>query len=267
MKTQSFFDEKKIYSSDGSLIAAGISFGKNAPYAFITTKAASSMKFRWNEENPNRKIIFEQCAYNFENLVSIELNHTKKVYAVDSVEDTKNKIGDGLITKNKSLILSVTVADCMPIYFYDPQSLFFGIVHSGWKGTGIIKEALLKAENLYGSKSENVKVIIGPHIKECCYEIDKERAEYFRKNFCDDCVAEKADGKFMLSLEKANLHILEQCGVKDENIISAADCTCCDSRLGSFRRECVTKADKGLNFKDPNEPPENFTRMAAFIAF
>jgi YfiH family protein len=267
MKKKSFFDEKKIYDSNGTLLAAGISFGENLPSAFITTKAAHSMKFRWNEENNNRKKIFEKCRLNLKNLVSIELNHTKTVYAVESSEETNNKIGDGLISINKKLILSVTVADCMPIYFFDPVTKCFGIVHSGWKGTGIIEEAVLKAKKLYGAKSENIKVILGPHIKDCCYETDNIRADYFRKNFCNNCITEKTDNKFMLSLEKANLSILEKCGIKPDNIICSSDCTCCDSRLGSFRRECVMNETKILNFSDPNEPPQNFTRMAAFICY
>ncbi len=267
MKQISFFDAEKIYSDDGTLIAVGFSFGENSPKAFITTKNALSMKFRWDENNPNRKKIFNECGIDFDNVVSVELNHTKTVYAVENPFDTKDKIGDGLISNNRRLTLSVTVADCMPIYFYDSVTECFGIVHSGWKGTGIIENAIKKAKEIYNAKPENIKVILGPHIKNCCYEIDANRSEYFKEIFCHECVTEITKNKFMLSLEKANIAVLKRSGIKEENIICSADCTCCNTNLGSFRRECVLKANTTLNFSDPNEPPENFTRMAAFICY
>ena len=53
-----------------------------------------------------------------------------------------------MITKNPSLMPVVTVADCMPLYLYDSVSGVFGVVHSGWKGTGIIGEALNLAKKI-----------------------------------------------------------------------------------------------------------------------
>ena len=42
---------------------------------------------------------------------------------------------DGLITDKKDNVLSLTFADCTPLYFYDPVKNVIGNVHSGWKGT------------------------------------------------------------------------------------------------------------------------------------
>ena len=56
----------------------------------------------------------------------------------------------------------------------------------------------------------------------------------------------------ILSLEKANIYVLEKIGVKSENIVACKNCTNCETDFGSFRRET------GANIEKP------FTVMSAF---
>ena len=42
---------------------------------------------------------------------------------------------DGLVTSKKDLILTLKVADCVPIFLYDDNRKNFGVIHSGWRGT------------------------------------------------------------------------------------------------------------------------------------
>ena len=232
--------------------------------------------------------------------VPVELIHSKIVYDVYDSEDTFSLQGDGIITKNKMLMPVVTVADCMPIFLFDDKSGVFGIVHSGWKGTGIIGEAIALAEKNYGSKAEDFCVILGPHIRKCCYIVNKERADYFAANFGTDCITPLEDGGscycggkglpvdwnngngrlFRLSLETANLEVLKIAGVKEENITVYKDCTCCDERLGSNRRETATaNANSVASAKTSGtaatstvsplkiKQPAPFTVQAAFISW
>lgn len=237
----------------------------------MTVQAAGSMRFRWAEQNENRQKMLAKISSDFNNkqFVPVELNHTHIVYNVSDVKDTLNKVGDGIITRNTDLIPTVTVADCVPIFLYDSVTGVFGVVHSGWKGTGIIEDAINMAADIYGSRAENFSVTIGPHIHDCCYIVNEERADYFRKNFAADCVRElepgitvdwnNGNGKlFRLSLEKANLAVLNKIGVKEDNIYVQQDCTCCSKNgfYGSNRRE--TKIN-GL--------PDKFTVQAAFCVF
>lgn len=218
----------------------------------MTLKAASSMRFRWNEENPTReKVLSEIAGKNA--IVPVQLDHTKIVYAISSANDTLFKIGDGLITKNKTLMPVVTVADCMPLYFSDVETGFFGVVHSGWKGTGIAQEAIRLAQKEYGANPKNIAVAIGAHIRDCCYVVNKERADYFALNFTKECVKPLDESSlqknknlewnsgngplYALSLEKANLAVLEKVGILDENIVILKECTCCNNVFGSNRRE------------------------------
>ena len=247
--------------------------GKQAPVAGMTLRAAGTMRFRWNETNPTRQLLLQKIRGSGE-IVPVELIHSHIVYDVHNASDTHNLQGDGIITTNTSLIPTVTVADCMPLFLWDPVTKVFGIVHSGWKGTGIAAQAIKLAKQKYNSKPEDFCVILGPHIHDCCYIVNQERADYFTQNFGAECVKPLEEGGncycggrgfpvawnngggplFRLSLEKANLYSLEKAGVKKENINIINECTCCNERFGSNRRETVL-----------NGQPDSFTVQAAFI--
>lgn len=267
--------------------------GGEYPVCGMSLLRAGSMRFRWTEENKNRDLFFstlcgkknfcrggagkaEGCvsetaemremsyvptvrAENFLPVpVPLELVHSRDVIILRNGKEAQGRQADGLLTKNKTLLPSVTVADCVPVFFYDRRNGVFGVLHSGWKGTGIIKTALQKAKEEFGTRAEDVSVVLGPHIRSCCYIVDEERANYFAENFTPDCVeaAEtlyygetlnssaalncgatlkfsapsgnfKGKKMFRLSLEKANLSILQKCGVQACNIALCTDCTCC----------------------------------------
>lgn len=235
----------------------------DAPVCGITLRKAGSMRFRWNEQNPVRDELLNQLAGE-KLVVPVQLDHTHIVYDISSKEETDRKIGDGIITINRALMPVVTVADCVPIYLFDKATGLFGIVHSGWKGTGIAVDAITAAAS-HGSKPGDFCVVIGPHINDCCYIVDANRAEFFCSNFGSDCVTplekgikvdwNNGDGPlYRLSLAKANISALIKAGVKEENIALCTDCTSCNEMYGSNRRE--TKK---------NGRPDAFTVQAAFI--
>lgn len=228
----------------------------------MTLLKAGTMRFRWNETNPDRDVMLDSickaqktictgscsseknicdCKYQ---VVPLELIHSKDVMAVSKASDTLNQKADGIITANNLLVPVVTVSDCVPVYFYDNNKSVFGVVHSGWKGTGIIGRAIELAVTKYNCSLENICVAIGPHIGQKCYFVDDERAEYFITNFGSKTI-KKENGKNLLSLTEANLFVLKNAGIKEENIVVAEDCTCCTTFdneknvFGSFRRQAA----------------------------
>ena len=227
----------------------------HVPQCVISDFNLGTMRFKWDEDNQVRKNYFSKLHPN-KKIIDIELCHSKKIMEVENQFDIeqiqKNQIlADGIITKNTNYVPVVTVADCMSIFIFDDKSLTFGVLHSGWKGTGISEEAInIILTNNPDSKPENLHFILGPHIKNCCYQVDKERKEYFSKNFTPDCIT-KIDEKIYLSLEKANLFVLEKNGIPRKNIVSYSECTCCTKlsdknnspsnqfKYGSFRRQKV----------------------------
>ena len=266
----------------------------------MTLFAAGTMRFRWNETNDHRthtlKAILKElkkpvCTGNCGSsesacdcklrLAPIELIHSKDVFITAREGDTKGLQGDGLITKNPLLVPTVTVADCVPIFLYDRENKAIGAFHSGWKGTGIAAVGVQKMKEAFGSKPEHISAAIGAHIGECCYYVDEARAAYFTENFGETCIkkaehhANPKDAElierfpYRLSLTEANLFVLKQAGIKEENIVVAEDCTCCTQFadgghiFGSFRRQAA--------FLPPtvsaDERSRSMTVQAAFCYF
>ena len=105
---------------------------------------------------------------------------------------------DGLITRLPGVWLAVTVADCLPIWLAERRGgaggRAIGLVHSGWKGTGILREAVRRMRDELGVPPEALAVTIGPGIGPCCYAVPEERFAAFRAEFgaaagCGRCPA------------------------------------------------------------------------------
>ena len=244
----------------------------------MTLLSAGSMRFRWNEVNENRIATLKSIFPNNE-IVPLELIHSKIVFEAKSAGDTQGLQGDGIVTNNSLLVPVVTVADCGPIFLYDKETMAFGAFHSGWKGTGIAGAGVEKLIELYGSKLENICAAIGPHIGQCCYFVDEERAEYFTNNFGKACIkkaesfATLEDKKlaerfpYRLSLTEANIAVLRKIGIKEENIVAVQDCTCCtkfsngENIFGSFRRQAAFLPPE----VDADTRSRSMTVQAAFV--
>ena len=201
-----------------------------APLCIITTRAAGSMGSNISPKDEKRNKIMDILG--IDKIVSLIQEHTDIVF--DSKEiDSNSIIGDGIITLEKK-VLAVTVADCLPIFLYDSKNNAYGIVHSGWKGTGIALNAVNKMLACYGTKPEDIHIAIGPSIGKCCYSVDRERALNFALKWGNNTIIEKKSSYF-LDLKKANKLMLENAGVK--NITIDKNCTCCNSEFHSYRRD------------------------------
>jgi YfiH family protein len=150
-----------------------------------------------------------------------------------------------MVSRDPDIALAVTVADCLPVFLYDTDTGVYALLHSGWKGTGIVLKALsLMTET--GTRPEAVAALLGPCIRPCCYRVDEERAAAFEAEFgaaaAGDAAAyplgppvRREGGQPALDLQAANARLLAQAGVR--NIAYCENCTFTDLRLGSFRRE------------------------------
>ena len=141
---------------------------------------------------------------------------------------------DGLITANSNLFLSLSVADCCPIFIYDNVLKIRGLIHSGWKGTKdkIILNALEKFTDL-GSNVSNLTFYLGPSIGDCCYEVQNDVADYFHEN----CKLNKSDKKFLIDIKKQIMLDLIKYGVNEKQIKISDICTFEDENCESFRRD------------------------------
>lgn len=156
--------------------------------------------------------------------------------------------GDGLITGKKKVALGVFTADCAPVMLFDEKNAVISAVHSGWRGTaaGITKNAILKMKQEYGCRAEDIKMVIGPHIKSCCYEVSEELALKFLKDTTGENQIIYPGNK--LSLENVIINDAIYQGVAKDNILVLPYCTCCSStRFHSYRRD-KENAGRQLSF-------------------
>ncbi len=143
---------------------------------------------------------------------------------------------DALITNEKDVTLVTYYADCTPIFFVDTVKKALGLAHAGWRGTvlDIAGEVIRSMQRDFSTNPEDVVCAIGPVIGKCCYEVDGDCAENFKRLFDEDSgVYEKGEkeGKYMIDLALANKLLLQKAGVREENIVISDLCTRCNADL------------------------------------
>lgn len=169
-----------------------------------------------------------------EQSLAVKLAHSRRVVMPDGPEDCRGIIADGILAKQAGASASVTVADCMPIWILDRSTGRFGVLHSGWAGTGILMDALDLLAGIPGHRPSAVSIILGPCIGPCCYRVPPERAIAFMDAFGAEAAVYK-DGSWRLDMRAANAGIVRARGLPAPLI--ADECSACDARFGSSRRE------------------------------
>lgn len=153
-----------------------------------------------------------------------------------SIPDT-----DGLITDVPGVLLTTVHADCLPVWFYDPEHNAAGLVHAGWRGTaaGIAAKAVRMMEKHYGSSPEAMQCVIGPGISACCFEVGPEVYEAFKESWdFTDSFSRPVGEKYFLDIKGINRQQLLELGVKEAHMRVSSHCTCCEpEQFCSYRRE------------------------------
>lgn len=81
---------------------------------------------------------------------------------------------DGHLAAEKGIALTVSVADCVPIFIAHPSGVV-GILHAGWRGTvARIVDAGLTAFGRLGIAPDELHMHLGPGICGRCYEVSAE---------------------------------------------------------------------------------------------
>ncbi|MBI4539141.1 MAG: laccase domain-containing protein [Gemmatimonadetes bacterium] len=83
---------------------------------------------------------------------------------------------DGHATRAPGLLLTVSVADCVPISAVDPARRAIALLHGGWRGiaAGVVEAGVSALVKLGGSRPDELYVHLGPAICGGCYEVAPE---------------------------------------------------------------------------------------------
>jgi len=148
---------------------------------------------------------------------------------------------DAIVSNARGVLAGVKTADCVPILIGDPQTGAFAAVHAGWRGTlaEVALKALQRMTTEYKTKSQDVRVAIGPAAGACCYEVGTDVIDAFKSSFPgQDLFTETRTEHACIDLLKANRSQLISAGVDADKINVAPLCTMCRTDLFfSYRRE------------------------------
>ncbi len=83
---------------------------------------------------------------------------------------------DGHLTRAPGVLVTVSVADCVPVSVLDPDHRAVALVHAGWRGVAgaIVERAIARLAHEFGSAAESLWVHCGPAICGVCYEVGPE---------------------------------------------------------------------------------------------
>jgi polyphenol oxidase len=218
----------------------------------------------------NRKLFFARIGAVDEHgipwpSVNMRQVHSSVIHRVDQLPAPLIH-GDGVVSNRAGFVLSVRVADCLPVLLADPVHRAVGAFHAGWRGTlaRIVEKGVGELRRNFGSDPAEMKAAIGPGIHRCCYEVSEDlrdqfasqfvyASQLFEERFDSDPVRKKYPLLFMnmrppghgdpprslhLDLVEANRRQLHAAGVREENIWISDLCTSCRTDiLFSHRKE------------------------------
>jgi YfiH family protein len=213
----------------------------------ISTRRYGDIKFgRLPEEEVlrNRKLFYQDLGIKENDVIIPYQVHGSNVVTVGESDKGKGSSPnsaipetDGLLTMNKGVYLMVTVADCLPVFAYDPVQKIVAVVHAGWRG--IIDQIISKTIDEFidqHSDPENIIVAIGPGICQKHFTVKSGVLQEFLDLYPKATFVINNDG--YVDLKKAILLDLKRIGISKSNIEVSDACTVCQNgTYSSFRKE------------------------------
>lgn len=253
---------RKLLEYD-NIITHAYSLGTDLNFRTAKINKEALPQNEYNKAIDSYKKICNSLGTDYNNIVKTNQEHTDNIKIVEEKINKKfmdinlkeYKETDGMITNKQNLMLSTTNADCILFLLFDPVTKTIANVHSGWKGTlqRISVKTVEKMQKEFKCKPENIICCICPSIRKCHFEVDRDVKEMFEKEFQDLQISESIDimekqktqEKWNIDTVLINKIILEQKGLKSENVIDSGICSVCNSGLiHSYR---VEKQGYGLN--------------------
>ncbi len=201
------------------------------PHGF-TTRVWGNLGFGKNPGDPeviaNRKKLFESEHLSDRRLIQPKQIHSSR--SVSALDFVPGMEADAVYCDSSDYLLSVLTADCLPLLVYHPEGIIAAI-HAGWRG---LFDEIIPATLAH--LPEQVRVVVGPAIGPCCYEVGEDLAKDFSNKFGSEVVQTAVTGKPHLDLQRIAMLQLDQS--KAEEMDVAQICTFCHPELFfSYRRD------------------------------
>ena len=131
---------------------------------------------------------------------------------------------DGIASDRTGLLMTVTVADCVPVFLLEPESKCMALLHAGWRGVaaGILGRGIHALVSLQGADASSLRVHLGPAICGHCYEVGPEVLSRFEP---------RATEPGPLDLRDRLTEQALRFGVPSDALTRSSLCTSCDPRI------------------------------------
>lgn len=245
-----YFQFEKFLSNPSIVSAFFSRFGGVSKFPFEGLNLGLHVKDNGEDVLQNRKLVLKELGFTSSMLISMEQIHSDNLSGVSLLHKGRGAYSwddaipatDGMVSRDKGILLMALVADCSVVVFYDPLNEAIGIGHCGWRGT--VKKLSVKIINemsmRFGSRPSDLLAGISPCIGPCCCEVGMEVKEMFLNSFgnVSESFFELSNGKIYLDIQKSLVYQLISSGVKEENIDIIKLCTSCRTDIFySHRRE------------------------------
>jgi YfiH family protein len=161
------------------------------PLAAIAQHAFTTRQLALRAAGPQQRAAWAQATASvggdLERLVRVKQVHGAVVHVLRNDAFARHETGekpeaDAIVSNLSGKILSVQVADCVPIVVADAQGRAVAAVHAGWRGTcaGVARVAVDAMTREFGADPQDLIAAIGPSIGPCCYTVGENVLERFR---------------------------------------------------------------------------------------
>lgn len=173
----------------------------------------------------NRERVAAAAGFGVDTLRLAKQIHGADVLEVGVSDETVAGEADVLTTGERGVTIGILTADCTPVVLVGEGRA--AVAHAGWRG--LVAGAVEAAVEAVGQVRA---AWIGPSIHACCYEVGPEVVEVFRQRELPIAAFDRVDPAAGAAV------VLRRSGV--EHIARSTDCTSCDSRYFSYRRDGLT---------------------------
>lgn len=138
---------------------------------------------------------------------------------------------DGHATRSPGVLLTVTVADCVPVFVADPARRAIGLFHAGWRGAaaGVVESGIDAMAASFDTAPADLHVHLGPAICGDCFEVGPEVFGALGRR--------PPAAPMPIDLRRVLRTAATGAGVRDESVTVSDECTLCsDGRYFSHRR-------------------------------
>ncbi|MCC7147358.1 MAG: peptidoglycan editing factor PgeF [Phycisphaeraceae bacterium] len=155
--------------------------------------------------------------------------------SIDSSPDA-----DAVVSAQPDLLLTIRVADCVPILLASDDGRVVAAVHAGWRGliAGVLAATVRTLQQRFSLHPQSLRAAIGPCLSTAHFEVGPEVAAQFAQAGLNQVIHTAHTPKPHVDLALATFLQLQQLGILPPNVDRTDRCTFRDSQeFFSHRRD------------------------------